>query len=958
MDREDTIKIDDRDKVISVDKEGVEVTGESGSVQIKGEGAPIEIERIYYKGEGQNIFNFFKSKKGQWILVGILLLAIIIFGSWIRVQNLHLLKDQTTGEYIPLALDPFYFLRVAETIVDNGGVLPAVDSMRILKGGAGFATEILPQTIVMMWKIANIFGDYSLQHIDVLSPVIFFILGIIVFFFLIYSLTDSKRIALLSSFFLAIAPSYLYRTMAGFSDHEAIGMLSFLLTLLVYSYCLKNLVKKSESKNYLPKTVGMALIVGFLTVLTIVSWGGISKYIFMIIPFSFFVMWLLKTQDIESQTSKLDGLGLFYVFWILSSIFSSMLFKLSFSSIIQSHFLTPSGLISLFVLGFILVDYALIKNGALLLKKSKLKKYRILLSMGVVGGLVILFLPIVKGNFSIFFEIISRFLDPFGNDRLGLTVAENKQPYLNEWIGQVGKAFFWAFYFGMIFLGVNISKGIRKKKHKIFFSVLWILFVSGVIFSRISSSSLLNGDNFLSKLIYFGSFIIFGAYLLWLYFNDKLKLRSDLILILSWMIFMLISGRGAIRLFFVIAPFVYFMSGYALVNLFDFAKESQEELAKWGAYIVLGILLISLASGSMGAAKSSIQQGKYTGPSANAQWQNAMEWARENTSENAIFSHWWDYGYWVEYLGERPTIADGGHFEGTFRDHLIGRYILTNPIPESAMSFMKSNNVSYLLIDQTDIGKYPAYSSIGSNPEWDRMSMITTLVSDPKQTQETSKGETRIYGGTSGVGDDIIYEENGSTIFLPGAIFNEFGSPSYKSYMVGVVLDIEKNNKAGGSLLKQPQGAFVYEGKQVRIPLRYAYVGGEKVDFGKGLNAGIKIIPRAYSSGAGMQMDQMGAALYFGPRTIDSLVVQLFLLNDPDKRYPSVKLGHSEDHPILSDLKRQGAISGVEKFLVYQGVHGPIKIFEINYRDDILINEEFTRYSGGWGEFDELEVTK
>jgi len=39
-----------------------------------------------------------------------------------------------------------------------------------------------------------------------------------------------------------------------------------------------------------------------------------------------------------------------------------------------------------------------------------------------------------------------------------------------------------------------------------------------------------------------------------------------------------------------------------------------------------------------------------------------MSWVRENTNPGEVFVHWWDYGYWVEYLGERPTLADGGHF--------------------------------------------------------------------------------------------------------------------------------------------------------------------------------------------------------------------------------------------------------------------------------------------------------
>jgi len=56
---------------------------------------------------------FFKQKKVINIIVLILFLVLLVGTSVIRLQNLPLLKDQTTGNSIPLALDPFYFLRLS-----------------------------------------------------------------------------------------------------------------------------------------------------------------------------------------------------------------------------------------------------------------------------------------------------------------------------------------------------------------------------------------------------------------------------------------------------------------------------------------------------------------------------------------------------------------------------------------------------------------------------------------------------------------------------------------------------------------------------------------------------------------------------------------------------------------------------------------------------------------------------
>ena len=39
-------------------------------------------------------------------------------------------------------------------------------------------------------------------------------------------------------------------------------------------------------------------------------------------------------------------------------------------------------------------------------------------------------------------------------------------------------------------------------------------------------------------------------------------------------------------------------------------------------------------------------------------WYDAMQWLKENTSEDAVIASWWDYGYWITTVGERKTLAD------------------------------------------------------------------------------------------------------------------------------------------------------------------------------------------------------------------------------------------------------------------------------------------------------------
>jgi len=961
---EDKIKISGEDnKIIIEDGEKINIKGDDNvikvhdieEVEIKGDDNVVEIIEKKdilesfkdLKGGFKKTLNFLQQKKVLNILIMVLLVLILIGSTWIRLQNLPLLVDSTTGETIPLALDPFYFLRIAETMVEGG--LSDTDSMRYPSLNLGFTNEFTPTAVVGLYKFFTIFNsDISLRFVDVISPVIFFLLGLIAFFFLIFVLTKSKTTALISTGFLAIIPLYLYRTLAGFSDHESIGMFSFFLVLLVYTLSINFLDKKSQrpekTKSDIIKISLLGLATAFLSAFNFVSWSGIATFTFIIIPLSFVLIWLFKEKNNEENKKNMlkNYLVFYFVFFLFTAIFSSIY---GFSILgMFSQFLSGTNIMMTIVLLFIFVDYFLIINKEKYLK-GNLEKYRVFISGGImlILGAAILFL-LNKNFFSIILGLISNLVDPFGESRIGATVAENAQPYLMNWMNQVGKFFFWFFYLGMAFLGLEISKGVKKKKHKILFSLTWIFMISGVLFSRISESSLFNGFNSISKLFYFVSLLIFVVYFIWLYFNEKINIKSELLIIASWLFFMLVAGRGAIRFFFLMAPFICFMVGYLSVKLFEYFKKSKDELLKVLLFILFILVVIILITRVVNFTNTIAQQAQYTGPSANLHWQKAMSWVRDNTPSGSIFVHWWDYGYWVQYLGERPTITDGGHANG-FWDHLIGRYVLTTPYPETALSFMKAHDVSYLLIDPTDIGKYPAYSKIGSDATTnDRYSMIPIFISNPAQTQETSEKEIRIYSSGGGIVDeDIIFDNEGKEIFLP----------SQKAVIGGIILEMDKE---GYVIFDKVYGVFFYNGEQFQIPLRYVYYEGSMIDLKEGLETVAYFIPSLSSSGQGVSVDKLGAAIYLSPKVMKSLVGQLYLLNDVFDNYSGVDLAHSEPSPFVDSLNRQGL--NLNEFVYYGGIQGPIKIWEINHQDNITARQEFLNTSGEYAEYDNLDFVK
>ena len=877
----------------------------------------------------EDIMNVLKDKRFQWAVVGVVFLIVLFMSSSIRSSNCGLLVDSTTGEKIPLALDPFYFLRLAETIVANNGTLPEFDVMRYPSEGIEFSAEILPQVSIWMHKVSGIFGDYTLREVFVFSPVVFYIIGLILFFFLAYVLTGSKVGALISSVILAFIPSYLYRTMAGFADHEAIGIAAFFAAMLVFVLGLKYIDKKKDLKIAGLYAFGAA----FLSALTVASWGGIAKFVFMIFPLSFLILWLIKNRDGGEFVKR--GL-VFYSTWIVLSPICGLFFGFN---ILRNFMLGTEGMISLFVLGLLIIDALLIRYRGRLSFVNQ--KYRVAYGLGgilVLGSIGLTLMG--KSVFVILAEIWLKIFHPWGEGRAGLTVAENAQPYLVDWISQSGTIIFWLFFAGMIFVGFEIARHVKDKKKKFFVVIFWALLVCGSLFSRISASSVMNGTNFISQVVYAGSMLASLIFFAKLYFDEKFELRPELIFVVAWLFFTLLSGRAAQRMFFAIAPFGAFMVGFLIIKLWEYFKSSRDEVVK---IILIALLVVSVLGGAyeVNGFRSIISaQAAGTGPSAHYQWQGAMSWVRENTYEDTIFVHWWDYGYWVEYLGERATLTDGGHAVGQW-DHFIGRYLLTTPRPETAYSFMKTHNVSYLLIDPTDLGKYPAYSRIGSGEDGnDRYAAIPVMPVDASQTRETANGTIMVYAGGMFVDEDIVYKEGNKTVFLP----------ANKAAIGGVILKSVNGNGSTG--FEQPIGVYFYNNQRYDIPMRYVQTAEGLMDFREGLDAVVKVIP----SFDGKSINMFGAAIYLSPKVSKGLFAQLYLMDDAFGNYEYISVAHVEKDALIRNIEGQGGFVG--DFIYYGGFRGPIKIWEVGYPENTLERVEFFNHTGEWAEFDDLEFVK
>ncbi|MEE8423025.1 MAG: STT3 domain-containing protein [Thermodesulfobacteriota bacterium] len=93
-------------------------------------------------------------------------------------------------------------------------------------------------------------------------------------------------------------------------------------------------------------------------------------------------------------------------------------------------------------------------------------------------------------------------------------------------------------------------------------------------------------------------------------------------------------------------------------------------------------------------------------------WKDVGTWLKENTPEDALLIHWWDYGYHLQTFAERRTIVDGGNSGKALTDfghrNIDVAKAFTSPEDEF-YSYIKPYNPEdrpiYVLVSYAEFGK-------------------------------------------------------------------------------------------------------------------------------------------------------------------------------------------------------------------------------------------------------------
>jgi len=403
-------------------------------------------------------------------------------------------------------------------------------------------------------------------------------------------------------------------------------------------------------RSYNKGSLKLGLLSAFSVSLAMGSWGG-AQFIVYIIA-SFIVIKLLLNQYSERilRSSVLP----------LAAVFLTQHFFLRNSSF------TFEQIISLLIIGLVLVRYA---AGKYRLVKDEQLPYLI------PGLLVLILISVLVGSmfsdylWGIVNRVISLVYLP-AKSVIGTTVAEQMPGTWNDITSRTSITFSRS----MLPLGPPFDS---------LFSI-WFLFIAGTLA------------------------IVYNIY----------SKRNWLLLFpLIWLLMAIQTVLYMVRLVFFLGPPTSIVAGYVMavginkLSGLDYMKK-RNGLHKINAVSLIVIAIVSLiiiANLATGYVFCSS-----VGPSYNQYWDEAMNYMKTQTPVNSSILSWWDFGYWFQTMGDRPSTADGGNINGTVNVQIAQWFVSDAANWTQFRPWLRSKNVSYILMDYTLPGKYGAISKIAS----------------------------------------------------------------------------------------------------------------------------------------------------------------------------------------------------------------------------------------------------
>ena len=98
---------------------------------------------------------------------------------------------------------------------------------------------------------------------------------------------------------------------------------------------------------------------------------------------------------------------------------------------------------------------------------------------------------------------------------------------------------------------------------------------------------------------------------------------------------------------------------------------------------------------SVSNAPPTILNGGSTFRIATTDWLDSLEWIKNNTPKDAVIASWWDYGYWIQTMAERASLADNSTLNTKLIQN-IANMLLQHP--DEAWNTLNEMEADYILV--------------------------------------------------------------------------------------------------------------------------------------------------------------------------------------------------------------------------------------------------------------------
>jgi len=612
------------------------------------------------------------------ILIFSTLLLILFLAFTIRVFALR--WEIETGAIHLSEFDPYYQYSLTRYMVDHGYVSPFwptqwLDTQRWAPDGINMALALpgLPATAAFLYNVISALGvRIDLMSFCAMFPAIMGTVACLVIYFLGKDF-GGKSVGLFASLFLALSSSFIQRTSVGFFDDETVGIIALLLFTLLF---LRGIEDSRPVGSSIKHSLGAGAVLGYF----ISAWGAAYYPIALTALFTFLLILLKRySRRLLLAYSVTFGLGLFVAINIPGLNIPEANLATYPALPVAGTYLTAFSILpvaGVFVL-LLLSEVLHVSQSA----RSKIL-VAVLLMAVLVGSFVALWqLGYMRGIAGKFISVINPFMRE--GSPLVESVAEHR---ISSW--------------SSIYYDIGIGT---------------IFFIVGLFFATRNPTS---RNLFL---------LLFG--LTSLYFACSMVR----LLVVMAPAFSLLASIGIIGL---LNPFYTLLREQPRIipkKRFGF-EHVGKEFSGTAVFLIFIVLMTNLAFSPQSGGMPKVIRQAYAPVTITAgslpvapyepvtEWLDALKYLNDFQDSSIVVCSWWDYGYWLTFLGNVTSLADNATINSTQIEN-VGFALMANETQSVKMlSLYKAKYILVFTVTEVNSGSWVGY---GDEGKWTWMAKIS-----------------------------------------------------------------------------------------------------------------------------------------------------------------------------------------------------------------------------------------